>query len=465
MIRLVNEQENPSDIHVVADMSPTAALIAPKPRRRGRTYGIRLGILALLLVTGAEITVVMHGAFPQSRTVAATSAASPSPSASVSSSAKEPVPAVPPANLSTVNGMLTIQATALLAGDEKGWMAVVDPKAHAAVAEYKRIFHNMRAMHVAMWQQSSATGNNPTTALEPYSIYVIYCLAVTTCPNTVASLDITAERRGGKVFIEGFTMPKRSSKTDSPLPWIVSDLSAAVGGRVVVAASSAESRWLTTALRDSEAAAKVADRYAEWGKPEVYVIYLADRAEAKTWLGTVASPDSITSYFWVGGDDGETVLYMPQAEDRDAGPGGLTATVQWSLAGVATGNGGGDDGPAFNSLVAGLNEYIDVVGHPTWLSGLLETTRSYVRSGKWPKSTYLTSQFDSSNQTVSAGAQGIGYLTIRRLAQRYGTAKMLDFWGTANRGYDTLDDASETAFGKSWKSVNADCVAYIERTV
>jgi hypothetical protein len=54
---------------------------------------------------------------------------------------------------------------------------------------------------------------------------------------------------------------------------------------------------------------------------------------------------------------------------------------------------------------------------------------------------------------------------VRRLVQRFALAKTLDFWGNVERDGQSLNTAAEVTFHMSWKSINADCVAYIKRTV
>ena len=70
---------------------------------------------------------------------------------------------------------------------------------------------------------------------------------------------------------------------------------------------------------------------------------------------------------------------------------------------------------------------------------------------------------DDASVTEAAGAYGIGYLAIRRIAERYGEAKMLKFFGAVLHKGDTVVEAAKSTLGTSWTNVNSDCVNYIRR--
>jgi hypothetical protein len=236
------------------------------------------------------------------------------PAVATASSAPAPAPA------GDLNLALAAQSKAMVAGDETGWMAAIDPHAAAAVAEYRRIFHNLRQMKVAAWQQTPLSINMPVVdAPRTFGIDVRYCLITAPCAMLDVTMTVTAQLRDGQVRIETFKIPTRNPSFYRPVPWIVANLSAAVDAdaRVVVAASSAEAGHLTAALRSAVSAAKTSGTYAHWGRPDVYVTYLADHTEAKLWSGSLTNvlASSCTSYP-VSSTDIETVLVMPDAAAR-----------------------------------------------------------------------------------------------------------------------------------------------------
>ena len=96
----------------------------------------------------------------------------------------------------------------------------------------------------------------------------------------------------------------------------------------------------------------------------------------------------------------------------------------------------------------------------------LADVRTYIRSGKWSGDAFLSREVTSSDGLTASAAYGIGYLTIRRLVQRFGLQNTLAFWEqTEKLPYAMPDQASQAAFHASWKSVNADLAHYIRQTV
>jgi hypothetical protein len=346
----------------------------------------------------------------------------------------------------------------LLHGDEKGWLAPIDPRAKAAVAAYKRIFHNMRAMHVAVWAQDDSFGD-ASSARSSFPIDVTYCLVVRTCTKTTAELDVTVELKHGVVQIESLAKPLKDRRTAQPPPWQVARLSAVVGPRVVVAASGAEAYRLRSVLPLAVAAAAADDRFALWGKPAEYVVYLADSAEFGRWFDADVDREDLGFEINVSPSDLEAVIRLPAAGTEN-GAGGLHEVVQHELCHVATLQGISDSGD--DSLIEGLADYCAAIGHPSWETDELGAARTYIRRGDWSKKIYLTKQIDSRNLITVNAAYAIGYLALHYLADTYGQARMLTFWGDVEHDYDSLNSASEAVFHKSWTSVNAAAVGYID---
>jgi hypothetical protein len=87
----------------------------------------------------------------------------------------------------------------------------------------------------------------------------------------------------------------------------------------------------------------------------------------------------------------------------------------------------------------------------------LANVRTYIRSGKWSGDAFLNHDVTSSDGLTAWAAYGIGYLTIRRLVQRFGLQRTLAFWQqTENLPHASPDQASQVVFHASWTSVNAD---------
>jgi hypothetical protein len=364
----------------------------------------------------------------------------------------------------TLNSVLAAQSTALIAGDENGFLAGVDPASKIVRSAYKRMYANLRALHVASWSQSAAGGGNRITGVRHFDIDVSYCLVVTTCRDMNAQLSVTAAVKGGHVVIESYVPPATSERFDEPIPWETATLTAVTGPRVVVAAASAEKSELADALPVAERAAAAADKFARWGKPPVYLIYLAGPSDAKSWFGG-GLEHSTGEAIGLSATDIEVMVVLPAAgQTRYAGPGRLGTVIQHEMGHVVTLY-GDDQDTGHDSFIEGIAEFIAYNGHSNWAAYRLDNTREYVQSGKWSGNCYLTKEIESDDVLTGSAAYGIGYLTFKRLASKYGTAKMLDFWGGVERGGLSADQSSRKTFGVAWKTVNADCASYIRRTL
>jgi hypothetical protein len=77
----------------------------------------------------------------------------------------------------------------------------------------------------------------------------------------------------------------------------------------------------------------------------------------------------------------------------------------------------------------------------------------------------LTNEIDADDASVRAAAYGIGYLTMRHLADKYGEDRALAFYADTEREGRDLDGSSRSAFGLPWQTVNQDCARYIRTVV
>ena len=424
-----------------------------KPPRR------RTGLMIVLIVV---LVAIVGSAVAYALPRALSTGASSGPSASGSKGSGKASP-TPPPDLSTIDGALKAQATALLAGNQDAFLAEVDPGQPTAVADFNRLYHNLRQLQVKTFSQHTLYQTPLTSAPQTFEVQVAYCLLVTDCGQVTTTWTVTATLRGGKASIESYTAPERSSYAVGPLPWEVTTLTAVTGPRVIVAASSLWSSKLSYALPIAERAAKAADQYARWGKPAVYVVYLAANTEGDKWFGGgLTEADGVT--YTISPSDLEVVADMPYADSIDyAGPGRLATVIQHEFGHVATLQ--GSDGRPSDDFVEGIAEYCAYTGHTAWAAYRLDDVRAYISRGKWSHQAYLTSEIRSDDALTGSAAYGIGYLTIRYLASTYGTAKMLEFWGEVERDSESLDVAAENVLGKSWPSVNAAAVRYIESAV
>ncbi len=59
----------------------------------------------------------------------------------------------------------------------------------------------------------------------------------------------------------------------------------------------------------------------------------------------------------------------------------------------------------------------------------------------------------------------MAYLSVRRIAEKYGRDTMLDFWGKVVHADDSVEQASMAALGVPWSTVRTDCARYVRDQV
>ncbi|MFG2037628.1 basic secretory protein-like protein [Dactylosporangium sp. NPDC048998] len=354
----------------------------------------------------------------------------------------------------TVDGKIRLaleeQGAALLAGDEDAFLTVVDPSAAALREDLARRFGSLRQLQVKLWQpvpegrpKTEAGGTATVTVL------VKYCFVVPTCDPMSLETTTRWNVSGRSPTLLEFGVAKNLG----PRPWEVSELRSAVGGRVVMSTTARYASRLPSMLAAAEKAAALTDKFARWGEPPArYVVYLAGPDEWSAWYGIKQEP-------WVAGfalpltaTVTEIVLNASRVDTRqtlDVLRHEFTHVV--TLAGVDK---------AYEHtwwLVEGIAEYVRVKGSGKPFDGVGDV-RTYVRSGHWKGEIAMDDPPDGSSTADVSGRYGVAYLSLQRLADRFGEDRLLDFFDYAARQGLTLADAAPKAFGLSWDDVEADCV-------
>jgi hypothetical protein len=431
------------------------------PRRPGRR------VLVLVLAAAlAVVTVITLTAPRASRPVVAGQVVSSAPATSASPT--------PP----SVDDVLTAQGRALVSGDRAGFLR---PVAHADAktrALYGMLYANLRALHVARWDQIAVEdGYDPAGALDGVRtehLMVLYCFGDAACSATTVVMVVKIRAAGGTSEIVSAATPAvartwYSRDTEVP-PWALTPLRFAAAGRVIVAATGAESSALTSTLAIATRAVAVADRYAHWTRPHYYVLYLASTSEFIKWFSPDHPSRNTLGYTYnLSPGDAEVTIAMSRAA---AYPwmGGVAGVVQHEFGHVATMSGLDPYGSSRamageDSFLEGIAELCAYDGHTSWGRSRYGDVRDYIHSGKWSGHAFLTKEFDSSDNTIVSAAYGIGYLAMRRMVERFGKARTLDFWGAVERDDADFDHASRQILGNPWSRIEADIKSYVKRTV
>ncbi|MER7002103.1 hypothetical protein ABT297_03520 [Dactylosporangium sp. NPDC000555] len=352
---------------------------------------------------------------------------------------------------------LESQGAALLAGDEDAFLAVVDPSAAVLREDLARRFGSLRQLQVKLWhpvpegRPKTEAGGTATV-----NILVTYCFVVATCDPMALRTTTRWNVSGRSPTLLEFGV----AKDLGPRPWEISELRSAVGARVVMSTTTRYASRLPSMLAIAEKAAALTDTFARWGEPPArYVVYLAGPDEWSAWYGIKQEP-------WVAGfalpltaTVTEIVLNASRVDAKqtlDVLRHEFTHVV--TLAGVEK---------AYDQtwwLVEGIAEYARVKGGGKPFDGL-GAVRAYVRGGHWKNEIAMDNPPDGSSTADVSGRYGVAYLSLQRLADRFGEDRLLDFFDYAARQGLALGDAAPKAFGVSWDDVEADCVRTVRGRV
>jgi hypothetical protein len=349
--------------------------------------------------------------------------------------------------------VLTQQAGALLRGDERGFLAVAEPKS-AAVAALRRQFRSLRALKVTTWQVRIT--DIPERAGSRWQVAVIYdhCFVDRGCLTGPVSIETTWADRGGVPRM--VALKPSPSAQDGPRPWEASDLVVAVGKRAIVATTAGQKGRLAEVLREAERAAEVADRYAVDGSPpKHYQIFYAGDAEWRRWYGGDRPAWTAGYAVPVGGGHFDVVL-----NGKDLHSSILDDLLRHEMTHAASLPGGGYRTGDNWWLVEGVADLAAAGGRPVSRYESLGDVRRLV-SGGWngPLTTAEPGQ-RATDWQVSA-AYGVGYLAVRHLVDRFGEQAMLEFFKAVVHERKPAAEASTEVFGEPWQSLQEDCVSYV----
>ncbi|MDQ7906714.1 hypothetical protein RB614_19545 [Phytohabitans sp. ZYX-F-186] len=419
---------------------------APGPRRW--PLWVVLGVVGALLSCGVPTAVIVA-----LREQGPGAAASASPVAIHSPEPGDPEQVTQLWLRERIAEVLTQQAGALLRGDERGFLAVAEPKS-AAVAALRRQFRSLRALKVTAWQVRIT--DIPDRVGSQWRVTVTYehCFVDPGCLTGPVSIETTwADRAGVPRMVALAPSP---SGQDGPRPWEASDLVVAVGQRAVVATTAKQKGRLTEVLREAERAAEVADRYAVDGTPpRHYQIFYAGEAEWRRWYGG-DRPEWTAGYAVpVGGGRFDVVL-----NGKDLHVSVLDDLLRHEMTHAASLPGGGYRTGDNWWLVEGVADLAAAGGRPVGRYESLPDVRRLVSSG-WNGPLSAAEPGARATDWQVSAAYGIGYLAVRHLVDRFGEQAMLAFFKAVVHERKSPDEASPLVFGEPWQSLQDDCVSYV----
>lgn len=359
-------------------------------------------------------------------------------------------------------------AAALVAGDETGWLAAVDPRQPGLVDRYRQLYTRLRALDVSAWsyhvrvQPPTRYGHSD---LSPIAT-VAWCLRAFTCPGDdplqagpkVSTLEqnLTMRRTGDRTGTYVITKVEERRL----LPW-QEDLRIAQGRRVTVAAPPRLAAELPAMVTAADQAATVSDRYATMiGNPQRrYRVYVAGDREWSSWFGRKPAGKQVVAYaIAIGSASTDVVLHHEAVRRADR-----VEVLRHEFGHVVTLAGTDRSSDAFYDLddwlKEGIAEYIAFAPRPARSSPRLAS----VRAGAPPTTVVQPPLTDRTFDRDGDRFYGLGHLSVDCFAQTYGEAKLFAFVKLALRDKVGYDVASQRVFGRPFREVDRQCVAGIRR--
>jgi hypothetical protein len=446
----------------VVPPEPVAAAdpVAPAEPASRASRIVTLGMLAVL---GAGTAVALHHFGGDD---AALPAAGAPAAPATASAAKAPTP------FEAVQEALAAQAGALLRGDQRGWLAAVDPDQPKLQARYRRMYRSLRALRVSHFTYNTYVRTSAKKAEGTVTVGadIAYCFSRNTCPPLTGddydgpprlSQALTLTAAGGRYVITRVAAAAQPSHLQ-PAPWENDDLVFAQGRRVTVAATRGEAEHLASVVALADRAAAVADRFARYvGNPQQrYRVYLAGEKSWRSWYGGQRNRWVIGYEIPLNDTGGDVVLRMSGNTDRRQ----LLNTLQHELGHVVTltsGYRGGDDKDGW--LREGVAEYIGWYPERAAASWRRDSVHAAV-NGRRPTSIVAEPLARNAGGEAGEAFYGLGHFAVDCMVEKFGERRMVEFIRLSLRQDRTYDLASRDAFGKPFTTVDKACVAWIRRT-
>jgi hypothetical protein len=356
--------------------------------------------------------------------------------------------------------VLAGRTKALTAGDEQAFLAPLDPGNAKLINEETRRFRLLRQMGAGVYRET-VTGTPDEVGQRSWRLDtdLFYCFGPTTCSPVRLPIRTEWTFKGDVLRIAA--VEASAAEWNGPRPWEVADLQVRTGSRVVIAATKNNAWRLADAVRSADSAALVADRFAKWhDPPSRYVIFLAGASEWKTWYGH-EQPDWAAAWAVPVGNLTTEVVVRTDSVRQST----LQALLSHELTHV-TSLAGERAGLSRNTwwLVEGIADYAEFLGKPVRLYDALAPTRTFVH-GSWNGNVAVPAPDSDASIDEAAAHYGVAFLAVRRIADRYGQEKMINFFGAVVHEDKSLETAAISTLGASWATVSADCAKFVRTSV
>lgn len=356
-------------------------------------------------------------------------------------------------------------ASALVDGDEAGWLAAVDPAQPALQARYRGMYASLRALGVTQFQYvpeiSKTDTGDPQAVTFPARAF--YCFGTDTCrgdgdgvePEFRVSLTMRPVD-GRYVITRAVDMP--DTKDADPAPWEDGNLVVDQGRRVVVAAEQSEAGYLARVLPIAESAAETDDRFAKLLNVTQtrYRIFLAGEKQWHTWYGGEDDKWVIGASWHLSRWGTDVVIRVRDISSDQQ----MRVTLQHEMGHVVTLAGTLDLRDRDRWLSEGVAEYIGWWPRPASQSYRVGSARAAVRRHR------LTSMIPadpgpSASLTAGDAYYGLSHFAVSCMATTFGEARMLRFVRAVLIFGEPYDQAAHEAYGKPFSSVDKTCASWM----
>lgn len=351
-----------------------------------------------------------------------------------------------------IDAALAGQRRALLAGDERCYLAAVAPEADKARAELRDQYQSLRAMQVTAWSDRGyrpSLGDGGDWAVRLTSTP---CFGTPTCPESrTASLSRWRVDDDRAVLVDW-----KLDGRDLLAPWQTDLLTASSGARTVVATVPEHAAELPMLLRAAELAAPVADRYAVGDVPARYVVYYAGESQWQRWFGGNL-PNWTAGFAIPLTRDRYEIVIRSELVDETS----LPTVLRHELAHAASMAGGSGNGYYQWWLVEGLAEVAAMEGYPPAAYAGLDLVARL--QPDLEGDVEVRPPDDNTESWVVGARYGVAYLAVWRLVERFGFERTMAFYRRVVSDSVEAELAAEPTLGVAWAAVERDCAEFIRR--
>jgi hypothetical protein len=437
--------------------------VPPPPARAGVPTWLRglivlivLAVVGMMSAGGGLLTGVLLGL---SNTTTTSWHGTPPPDQARPPAANAPITAWTTWANKAATAEATEQGKALVAGDETGWLAIADSGNTDLINNLKLRYANLHAMGVGVWSQVIGPLQAAGDKIWSAQLTVNYCFGDANCAQAQIDESTRWSVVNGRLVLS--KLDPTPPDDNGPRPWETDQLTVKTGQRVVVASTKADAWRVAGAVKIADAAAAITDTFAKWEPaPSRYVIFFAGPNDWKRWYGMDEPTWAAAWSVPVAERVTEIVVRSDVVAQSD-----LPVLLTHEMTHVTT-----LAGPRYGAtetnwwLIEGIAEYASHLNVPLRDYDGVDATVQYVRN-QWNGDPAVAAPGQNASQIEAGGKYGVAYLSVRRIAEKYGKDKMLNFWGQVVHYDQSLDSAAQSQLGVSWATVKADCAKYVKSQV